>query len=481
MIDEKIGSLISNGEDRTVKPYLKRTFDRARRSVASQILQIQKVFLDQDHIGEAKRKVRLAIPFWLAGALTALAATAYSKAFYIAEKEAVHRIGETGLWAFLLIPVWFMLSWAVVEFIGPNANGSGIPQLMAAVEVSTKPKAGALLDRLLGGRVIVAKVLSSLASVLGGGAIGREGPTLQIAGSIFHLTGRYFGKNQISANHQGLLLAGGAAGLAAAFNTPLGGIAYVMEELSRTHISSFRSGILHAVIMAGIFAQITMGPYLYFGYPKLGHFEISNLGFVLAAAVASGLLAALLGQALKGLVIFRASLRKLTDRAAFAALCGCVFSVLVYFGPASTLGSGKELINRLLFEGSSASAADVLSRLFGTFVTYGAGGAGGIFAPTLSIGGAGASLLDSISGHHLGVMSVLVGMTAALAALTHSPLTSFILILEMTDRHSAIVPLMIAALVGQGVSKMISKTSFYEFVCHRLLGATEKPGAPRAD
>jgi len=74
----------------------------------------------------------------------------------------------------------------------------------------------------------------------------------------------------------------------------------------------------------------------------------------------------------------------------------------------------------------------------------------------------------------LGALGVLVGMTAALAALTHSPFTSFVLILEMTDRHNAIFPLMMAALIGQGISKFVSKDAFYHFVCSRILNDHNK-------
>lgn len=88
---------------------------------------------------------------------------------------------------------------------------------------------------------------------------------------------------------------------------------------------------------------------------------------------------------------------------------------------------------------------------------------------TLALGGTGASFLGDIIGYSLGPLGVLVGMTAALAALTQSPFTSFVLILEMTDRHSAIFPLMIAALLGNGIAKFLSKNSFYEFICARIL------------
>lgn len=434
-----------------------------------QFFNLQKAFVDQNAIGETKRKFVNAVPFWIAGICTALAATAYARIFQFAEAQSESLYSTLGYWVLIVVPTLFVLSFLLVETIAPFANGSGIPQLMAAAEISSKPSDSKFMDELLGLRIIVAKVLSSIVGVIGGGAIGREGPTLQISGSIFHLTGKLFSRGQISKNHHGLILAGGAAGLAAAFNTPLGGIAYVVEELSRSHLSSFRTGVLHAVIMAGIFAQIAMGPYLYFGYPKIEAFEFSNLGYLIVGATLAGLVATIFGQCLKQLVLFRAKLRTRKNKLAFAFLAGLIFAGLYLLGSRFTLGSGKNLLNNLLFTTETAQLSDLASRFFGSLATYAAGGAGGIFAPTLAIGGAGASVTDSLLGGHLGALAVLVGMTAGLAALTHSPFTSFVLILEMTDRHSTIVPLMIAALIGQGISKSISQTSFYEFVCHRIL------------
>jgi H+/Cl- antiporter ClcA len=451
------------------------------RSVSeAQFQVIQKALNDQHHIEETKRRVLIAIPFWIAGIATALAATAYAKLFSLAENQAQLLYASAGYWVLLATPALFFLSFLVVEKIAPYANGSGIPQLMAAAEISSttnadESEAKGFLDKLLGFRIILAKVLSSLLGVIGGGAIGREGPTLQIAGSIFHLTGKLFSRGQIaqaiSKNHHGMILAGGAAGLAAAFNTPLGGIAYVVEELSRSHLSSFRTGVLHAVIMSGIFAQVAMGPYLYFGYPKIDPFQFANLGYVIAFAAFAGIVATLFGQILKSVVSYRATLKSFKNKATLAAVCGLIFAVVVVFGDHTAIGSGKELLTHLLFTQESSSILDVAYRFFGSLTTYAAGGAGGIFAPTLAIGGASASYLNSFIGGNLGPLSVLVGMTAALAALTHSPFTSFVLILEMTDRHSTIVPLMIAALIGQGLSKSISKHSFYEFVCGRILDA----------
>lgn len=433
------------------------------------------VFNEEDHLLEAKNRIMSALPFWIAGLVTAICATLYAQVFRYVEAQSLSMISIFGNWSFIAVPALFVLSFLVIEKFSPDASGSGIPQLMAAAEISQHDPKSPILSRLLGLRIIVGKVISSLLGVLGGGAIGREGPTLQIAGSVFRLTASFLPTRIFSRNLHGMILAGGAAGLASAFNTPLGGIAYVIEELSRSHLSSFRTGILYAVIVAGLVSQLVMGPYLYFGYPKLHDFYLDQALPVVLIAVVIGLFATLFGQSLKLVVIYRAKLNSTLQRAILAGLCGLFFIVFATFASNSINGSGKDLLTELLFDGRIAGPVEVVSRFVGVVVTYAAGGAGGIFAPTLSLGGVAASYLSDLLETGLGPLSILVGMTAALSALTQSPLTSFVLILEMTDRHSAIFPLMISALVGQGISKLISKVSFYEFVCSRILGAQVPP------
>lgn len=433
------------------------------------------LFDERNQLASARQKFLGALPYWIAGSATALAAILYAQVFHQTEVLA-HSVYEWSGYGILVItPMLFLVSWWLVDRFAPFANGSGIPQLMAASEIAEKPGNSDIIPRLLGLRIIVVKVASSLIAVIGGGAIGREGPTLQIAGSIFDLTNRYLPARLRIPNRQGMILAGGAAGLAAAFNTPLGGIAYVIEELAKSHLSFFRTGILHAVVVAGLISQVVMGSYLYFGYPKVAGFSIEQVGMVILVSFAAGLIGTLFAQFLKYLYQVRTLLVSRTSKALAAVGFGFLFALLIVFVTPKTMGSGREVIDPLLFEGQSASLIDLASRFLGTGLTYVSGGAGGIFAPTLALGGAMGSWLANFIYGSVFPLAALAGMTAALSALTHSPLTAFILILEMTDRHSSIVPLMMAAMIGQGISKLISKQSFYEFVAHRLVAQLTPP------
>lgn len=420
----------------------------------------KKVFEIRDHLQRL-------LPFWIAGALTALFATSYARLFSWAEEISTKIYDLSGLWFIAIPPIFFCISWLLVEKLAPKANGSGIPQLMVAIEKAHQKQIDSI-DKFLSFRIILVKIISSIFGVIGGGAIGREGPTLQISGSIFHLVGKNWKWGEIQ-NRSAFLMAGAASGLASAFNTPLGGIVYVIEELAKSHLSSFRTGVLHAVIFAGIISQMIMGPYLYLGYPKIPNFEYYLVWQYITISLISAAVVTVFAQSLKYVVRWRTDLNSISKKAVFTLASGLLFGLLVVLLSSHGKGSGKDLLTSMLFHSQNSSFSDFVSRFFGSILTYANGGAGGIFAPTLSLGGSSGSYFSNVFNFELGPLAVLIGMTAGLAALTHSPLTSFILVLEMTDRHSSIFPLMLAAIIGHGFSKIISKKSFYEFVYERLL------------
>ena len=139
---------------------------------------------------------------------------------------------------------------------------------MASIDLAT-PRQYGLVEKLLSLRIIIVKIVASMVMVLGGGIIGREGPTIQIAASVFNIIHMRLPAWWPRISQKNILVAGAASGLAAAFNTPLGGIVFAVEELSKTHLNYFKSALFTAVIIAGLTAQGLAGPYLYLGYPDL--------------------------------------------------------------------------------------------------------------------------------------------------------------------------------------------------------------------
>ncbi|HEY0976429.1 MAG TPA: chloride channel protein [Flavobacteriales bacterium] len=414
----------------------------------------------------------LAFPYQVAAVLTALVAVGYTKLFLWAEHQNIALVTAYPNAIFITAPLAFLTSWFLVRFFSPMAGGSGIPQLIAAVEVANDEEKNDGSWRFLNLRIIVVKIAGSVAMVFGGGAVGREGPTLQIAGSVYRVVHKLLPPFWPKVSRKVMMITGGAAGLSAAFNTPLGGIVFAIEELTRTHIAKFRTAVLSSVILSGMTAQWLLGPYLLLGYPKLVPVGVSFMYKLLAISVVCGLVGAL---SCKGMLVLDAWRRKLKawgPQLIFVLLCAFTFALIVRsFGPLA-LGSGEALLDHYLFSPQvTPNIKDAAGRVLGSMVSSGSGAAGGMFAPSLTSGAA----IGGLFGHWFGVdrgelnMLVLGGMCAFLTGVTRSPFTSAILVLEMTDRHSAIFQLMYASMIAGIFAHVVDRRSFYDRMKMRLL------------
>ncbi len=409
------------------------------------------------------------IPYWASALLVGLIAVPYAEVFgFLGKVSGRLYLGHP--WSLVLFsPACFVGGWALVCFLAPEASGSGIPQVMAAHQFSRNDD-GEQVRKLLGLRTAIVKIASSLLCVLGGGAIGREGPTVQIGAAVFQAVGRRFEVFRSKGRQQPWIVAGGAAGIAAAFNTPLGGIIYAMEELASEHIGQFRTGLISAVLVAGLVSQLLLGPYLYLGYPTIGPASLSVLPMAVVVGVLSGSAGGLFGRLLFLLTTLRRKLTKNWQLGAVAACCGLTMALLAKgLGPRA-LGPGNLLISDLL--SGDVARTDwtwALARFVGSLVSYLSGCAGGIFAPSLSVGAAiGAQLAAYVKPEDANLM-VLLGMIGFLSGVTSAPFTAFVLVLEMTDRQTAILPMMLVTLIAHAAAKAVDSKSFYEQVRERYL------------
>ena len=209
------------------------------------------------------------LSYWIAAFLTGLIAVGYAFVISQAEKFSSGLLLSHPYVFLVFAPISFLASWGLVFRFAPEAKGSGIPQVMAAIELPEFEKNEGFLENLLGAKTLVIKVLSSVLCVIGGGAVGREGPTIQIAASVFHFVNRVSKRFSLSVNYHFGLIAGGAAGIAAAFNTPLGGLVFAIEELATSHFNRFKTALISGVIISGLVAQWLTGTYLYLGYPQM--------------------------------------------------------------------------------------------------------------------------------------------------------------------------------------------------------------------
>lgn len=419
-----------------------------------------------------------ALALWSAAAVTGLIAVEYARTFKFLERQIMAINDLNPYYIFAVSPICLIAGWWVIRRFAPLAGGSGIPQIMAANEMDYRQNQAAV-DGLLSLRVAAAKVVSSLLAIAGGAAIGREGPTLHISACIFHFFGRHVRRLHPSADSHTWIIAGSAAGLASAFNTPLGGIVYAIEEMGSLHFSKVKTSVFTSVIIAGLVSQWLLGPYLYLGYPALTSISAKFLPYALLTGILSGALGAAFGRGLTKAIGWKNKIKGLRGHLTLALGCGLLLGGLVWLSRFAA-GSGSEIMNLLLFREQKADSALVVYRFLATGISYMSGAAGGIFSPSLATGASFGSLLDQVlsTGHpHL---MVLLGMIGFLTGVTRTPFTSFILVLEMTDRHSAIFPMMICALVANGAALLVAKHGFYEEAKLRFLAtgtSTENAGA----
>ncbi len=443
-------------------------------------LATKKIF-DRIRNEQLKNNLLQAVPFWVASLLTGLLAVLYTRLFAYAERGTSYIVLHHLWWLFIITPVCFVLSWWVVVRFAPYSRGSGIPQVMAAIELAT-PKYLNKVNKLLSIRIILVKIFSSLIMVFGGGVIGREGPTIQIAGSIFRKIHSWLPKWWPKISKKNMIMTGAAAGLAAAFNTPLGGIVFAVEELTKTHINYFKTAIFTAVIISGLTAQGLLGPYLYLGYPNVSHISSYIFFAVALAAVISGLAGSAAAKAILNLLRWKSSFKTRQQHLFYVIGCALIIALIAYFLDETILGSGKSLMTKTLFTNDKYipwySAG---FRSIGPILCFTTGASGGVFAPSLSAGAGIGSVLSGwmhLSASNTNVV-ILAGMVGFLTGVTRSPFTSAILVLEMTDRHNLIFHLMLAGMFASIVSLVIDKHSLYDHLsvdyAHDIQHEEEKP------
>ncbi|HEY1870330.1 MAG TPA: chloride channel protein, partial [Chitinophagaceae bacterium] len=357
-----------------------------------------------------------AIPFWVASLLTGLIAILYNRLFSYAERGTAYIVGHHFGWLFFITPVCFVLAWWFVIRYAPYARGSGIPQVMASIELAT-PKYVSKVDKLLSIRIIVIKIVSSLIMVFGGGVIGREGPTIQIAGSIFRKIHAWLPKWWPKISKKNMIMTGAAAGLAAAFNTPLGGIVFAVEELTKTHINYFKTALFTAVIIAGLTAQGLLGPYLYLGYPDITHISPYIFFAVVIIAIVAGLSGSAMAKIILSLLKWKRSFKSWHHHVFYLTGCALIIVCIAYFFNESALGSGKSLMTKTLFTNEKYSPLSLAGfRVAGTLLCFTTGASGGVFAPSLSAGAVMGSVLSGwldLSASNTNVV-ILAGMAAFL-------------------------------------------------------------------
>jgi len=377
---------------------------------------------------------------------------------------------------------FFAIAWATRRFFR-GAEGSGIPQTIFALQ----PEAGEAASRLLRVHVVVGRMLLAGAGLLCGGSIGREGPTVHVGAVITHFFSRWIPHGRTSAQRRALILAGGAAGVAAAFNTPLAGIVFAIEELSRSFEERASGATLTAVVLAGVMAIALIGEYTYFGQPTVAmaarNVSLGTFVVALAGGLAGGLFSRLTLIGVGGLPGPLGRLQR-NRPALFAALCGLAVAGVGFASGGLTYGTGYQEARSILESNAHLPWFYAPARAFASLAAFLSGIPAGLLAPSLSVGAGLGQLVADLSGHATAVPFAILGMCGYLAGVTQAPLTSLVIVMEMTTRHEMVLPLMVTAAVATASARLLSPP-LYRALAQRYTmpaaPARAPAAAPKAD
>ncbi|MER5172320.1 chloride channel protein [Thioclava sp. GXIMD2076] len=395
--------------------------------------------------------------FWLGAIAIGVISVGFATAADYAQELFRHiTVGSGRSWLPLIItPLGFLLCAYLSLTLFPGTSGSGIPQAIAAQSLTEPGERTALLSL----KIVFGKIFLTVLGLFSGGSIGREGPTVQIGSAIMLQSASIGGM----AHSRGLILAGSAAGIAAAFNTPLAGIVFAIEEMSRSYQSRTNGIVLSAVIIAGVASLSLLGNYTYFGISdSIGELP-RDLGLVVVCGVTGGLFGALFSRLVINLTRrirrwkangngFRRSLWQ-------ALACGIITAIIGFAFAGATFGTGYGEA-RSAIEGEALPVTFFFGKLIVTVAATVSGIPGGLFAPSLAVGAGLGSSIALIMGTNIGLSSIL-GMAGYFAGVVQSPMTAFVIIIEMTGSHSNIVPVMAASMIGYGTARFVSPEPLY--------------------
>lgn len=397
----------------------------------------------------------------LIGALVGLSVVA----FIVVTERLGMRLYPAGgaAWRRLVVPVVGSLAMGYLLYrYFPEARGSGVPQTKAALFARE--------GRITLGTVL-GKFFCTSATLASGIPLGREGPSVQVGAGIASMLGRALGLRPEKV--KALLPVGAAAAIAAAFNTPMAAVLFSLEEV----VGDLHAPVLGSVVLASATSwamlRLLLGNNPLFHVPQYELVHPLEFGIYAVLGVAGGLLSAAFSKLLLGMRLKFLRLPRKT-RWCHPVVGGVLVGLMGWFVP-QVLGVGYSYVGDALNSGMAIRlmALLVLLKLFAITTSYASGNAGGIFGPSLFLGAMLGGAIGGVAHHFLPAYTAtpgayaLVGMGALFAGIVRAPMTSVLMIFEMTRDYSVIVPLMIANLVSLFISSRLQKQPIYEALAHQ--------------
>lgn len=445
----------------------------ARAWISAKLIRMKRTFLRK--VRQLHRLSRRTVQFSLVlvgAALVSFVSIGFAQLVDLA-LSLNHRWLQAAPWAaWLVLPFGLaVLRWLTLRF-APNAGGSGIPQVIAAL--SLPPDSSR--------RTLVAlsqaawKVPLTFLGLVCGASIGREGPSVQVGAALMLAWGgacKRIGVPLKNVHTSELIATGAAGGLAAAFNAPLAGVIFAIEELGRGTALRWQRLVLIGVLAAGFFVVAFAGNNPYFGAFTGQAMTHHMLSWAVVCGAVCGVGGGIFSWMLsKGAAFFAPSRWRGWIRRHPVALAFAMGIVVVILGKLShntVYGTGYDVASQALAGESLASSAFGPAKLLSTVASYWAGIPGGIFTPALTTGaGIGAELASWAGSLVDQKVLVLMSMAAFLAAATQSPLTASAIVMEMTGSQPMLFWLLVCSLVASIVSRLFSPQPFYHYSAGRF-------------
>ena len=398
--------------------------------------------------------------FWLGAILVGLACTLFAILSEHADQLFRNIAAYSPYLPLVITPVGLILIAWITRNLVPGSQGSGIPQAIASLDMHRK-------TLVLSLKIAVGKIFLTVLGLASGASIGREGPSVHVGAAIMHSLGS-FARFPAHYMERGLILAGGAAGISAAFNTPLAGIVFAIEEMSRSFEHRTSGMVTTAVILAGLTAMAVTGHYYYFGKSTAAIDAFEHWLAVPVCGVIGGLLGGLFSN---GLLYGTRLLASTAKRHPYllAGACGLIVALIGLATDNSVNGTGYDAAKGIITSTDPFDPWFPFAKMAATLVSYFSGIPGGIFAPSLAAGaGVGADL-----GHLLPIapfsVMVLLGMLAYFCGVVQSPLTAFVIVMEMTAHQDMLLALMATSLIAFASSKLVCPQPLYQTLAKNFL------------
>lgn len=345
-----------------------------------------------------------------------------------------------------------------------GSDGTGIPQAIAALKIADGPAR----NQVLSGRILLGKALLLAVGLFSGMTIGREGPSVHAGACFMYLSNRW-GRFQGWIVQRGLILAGGAAGIAAAFNTPIAGAVFAFEEIGRSFEKENAGIIVRTVLVACIVCMGLFGDYLFYGKVDVQLREPIEWLVVPVIGIAFGLLGGLFAQSL--LLASAPFARIYAKRPIVAAgTLGAALALLAIVSEGFSYGSGYLHAEAILIGGEEVPQWGFAAIAAGNWISLLSGIPGGLFDPSLATGAALGQLTAPLLSFIDAKAVILLCMVSYFAGVVQSPITAFVILVEMTEARFMTMPLALASMLAYEASRLVCPTSLYEGLAENFLG-----------